>query len=535
MKATYYPALHKAAMRPPQTRYAGAPFPGRSPIPPKDDAMAQSVLIVGAGPVGLTMALELARYGVRVRVIDKSAAASTTSKAIVIWSRTLELLDRAGCAEAFVAAGHRAFGMNMFAGPRRIGHVDLGGVASPYPFVLLLAQSETERLLEAKLATFGVTVERGTEFLGLATEASRITATLRHAGGPEETVTAEWLVGCDGAHSAVRHGLGMEFPGEALPNDWLLADLHLQGLPVPDTEMAGYLHEDGVLMFFPLAPGRYRLIGDLGLSEGAGPPATPTLDRVRAIVARRVPEDVTISDAIWLSAFRINERQVTHYRSGRVFLAGDAAHVHSPAGGQGMNTGMQDAINLAWKLALRCHGTTPNEALLDSYEAERHPVGAQVIAGAGRLTQAATLKNPIAQAVRNFAAHLVLGFAPVQHAMADAVSEISIGYPDSPLTAVPNYRLTAPDPGARVEPQEGEPPFGAGNTPCFAILATPAPGFDALHARHADLLESMPRLAPDPQGIWLVRPDGYVATTATRGEWDAIADYLERLRDRAAD
>ncbi len=493
--------------------------------------MTDSVLIAGAGPVGLTMAMELARYGVPVRIVDKSEAASTTSKAIVVWSRTLELLDRAGCAEAFVAAGHRAFGMNMFAGTKRIGHIDLRGVASPYPFVLMLAQSETERLLEAKLATFGVTVERRTELAGLTASAAGVSATLRRADGGSETVAAGWLVGCDGAHSAVRHALGVGFPGEAMHNDWLLADVHLQGLPVPDTEMAGYLHEDGVLMFFPLAPGRYRLIGDLGPTEGAGPPLTPTLDQVRAIVARRVPAAVTIADAIWLSAFRINERQVEHYRAGRVFLAGDAAHVHSPAGGQGMNTGMQDAINLAWKLALRCRGrAAADEALLDSYEAERRPVGAQVIAGAGRLTQAATLKNPVAQAVRNFAAHLVLGFAPVQHAMADAVSEISIGYPDSPLTAVPDYRLTAPDPGARVEPREGEPPFGAGNTPRFAILAAPAPGLDALLARHADLLEPVPRTAPDPQGIWLVRPDGYVATTATHGEWDAIADYLDRFR-----
>ena len=496
--------------------------------------MQTNVLIVGAGPVGLTLAVELARYGVAVRIVDKAATASTTSKAIVVWARTMELLDRAGCTSDFVAAGHKVNAVNMFAADHRIGHVELQGIASPYPFVLMLAQSETERLLEAKLATFGVKVERDTTLTALIDGADGVTAVLSRANGGGETVTADWLVGCDGAHSAVRHGLGLGFPGAAMHNDWLLADVHLQGLSVPDTELAGYLHEDGLLMFFPLAPGRYRLIGDLGQSDLASPPPTPTLEQVRAIVARRVPDSITVSDAVWLSAFRINERQVTHYRTGRVFLAGDAAHVHSPAGGQGMNTGMQDAFNLAWKLALCCRGDIKgragSEALLDSYDAERRPVGAQVVAAAGRLTQAATLRNPVAQAVRNFAAHVVLGLSPVRHLMADVVSEISVGYKDGPLTERSSlHRIDGPTPGGRVEPQPGTVPFGAGTSPLFAILAAPDHGFDTLRQQYGTLLEPAPRPAPDPDGIWLVRPDGYVATVARRGDWPAIAAYLDRL------
>lgn len=494
--------------------------------------MTESVLIVGAGPVGLTMAMELARYRVPVRIIDKSAARSTASKAIVVWARTMELLDRAGCTEGFVAAGWKAVAFNMFSGGHRIAHVDLRTVSSPYRFVLMLAQSETERLLEEKLASLGVTVERRTELVSLADRPDGVSAVLRRAEGGEETVAADWLVGCDGAHSPVRHALDLGFPGEALHSDWLLADVHLTGLPVPEGELAGYLHEDGPVIFFPLAPGRYRLIADLGPADEARPPPQPTLDEVRALVARRGPAGVAISDQIWLSGFRINERQVTRYRLGRVFLAGDAAHVHSPAGGQGMNTGMQDAINLAWKLALRCHGAADDEALLDSYEAERRAVGAAVVKGAGRLTQMATLRNPVARAVRDFAAHLVMGFAPARHAIADTVSEVTIGYPDSPLTAVPDFRAAPPDPGARVEPKPGEPPFGGGDAPRFAVLAVPDAGFAPLAGRFPGLLEPALRPPPDPDGVWLVRPDGYVATVAPRGGWDAVADYLAGLRTR---
>ncbi len=174
---------------------------------------------------------------------------------------------------------------------------------------------------------------------------------MRNTAGEEEGIETDWLIGCDGAHSAVRHGLGLSFLGDTLQSDYILADLSLTGYPLPTTEMATYWHEDGVLLIIPLSATRFRIIADLGPSN-EGSPVTPTLDQVRAIMDRRGPGGMSASNPIWLSGFRINERKIGHFRSGRIFVAGDAAHVHSPAGGQGMNTGMQDAFNLAWKLAL---------------------------------------------------------------------------------------------------------------------------------------------------------------------------------------
>src|ERR1700744_1436854 len=197
--------------------------------------MKPQVLIIGAGPVGLTMAAELARYGVSVRIVEKAAQRTDKSKALVLWSRTLELLDRAGCGEAFVAAGHKVDAANIVAGSKTIGHVSFTDVASPYPYALMLPQSETERLLETHLATLGVTVEREVELVTFADKGGSVTATLRRADGGEETLEVGWLVGCDGAHSMVRRTLGLSFQGDTLQTDWILADIMMSGMPIPDS------------------------------------------------------------------------------------------------------------------------------------------------------------------------------------------------------------------------------------------------------------------------------------------------------------
>ena len=327
------------------------------------------VLVVGAGPVGMTLASELARYGVPVRIVDKAAQRTDKSKALVVWSRTLELLDRGGGSAPFVDAGFKAEAVNFIAGDKVIGRINMEGVQSPYPFGLMLPQSETERLLEERLRGLGVAVERRVELIAFKSNADGVEAVLRHADGREEAVSADWLVGCDGAHSAVRHGLGAPFAGETLKSDWMLADIHMTGYPCPDSETSVYWHHDGVFVIFPISPGRYRVVADLP-PAGAEHPPTPTLEQVQAIIDRRGPSGLMAFDPIWLAGFRINGRKVANYRWGRVFLAGDAAHVHSPAGGQGMNTGMQDAFNLAWKLALVVRKTC-DEHLLDSYSPER--------------------------------------------------------------------------------------------------------------------------------------------------------------------
>ncbi len=488
--------------------------------------MTNPVLIAGAGPVGLTLASELARYGVPVRVVDKVSTRTDKSKALVLWSRTLELLDRGGDGAApFVTTGLQMLAINFVAGDKAVGRIGMADVRSPYPFGLMLPQSDTERLLEERLAGQGVTVERQVELLSFSHRGGGIDAVLGHADG-HEAVAAGWLVGCDGAHSTVRRQLGIPFSGGAMHSDWMLADVHMRGYPFPDSETAIYWHRDGVFIVFPIAPGRYRLLADMPPSNAEHAPA-PTLEQVQALADRRGPGGMVVSDPVWLSGFRINERKVADYRYGRVFLAGDAAHIHSPAGGQGMNTGMQDAINLAWKLALVEHGAC-GDGLLDSYSPERSYVGDQVLAAAGRLTTIGTLKNPVAQGLRNLIGRTMLGFSAVQHAVADTMTEVTIGYPGSLLNGpgLPG----GPKPGERVMPVAGERPVGAGDRPLFALFAAPGPQATELLGRFDGLLDPQVRPPFRADGIWLVRPDGYVAMAAEADGWRKAATYLDHLR-----
>jgi 2-polyprenyl-6-methoxyphenol hydroxylase-like FAD-dependent oxidoreductase len=239
--------------------------------------MNAPILIIGAGPVGMTMASELARYGVPIRIIDKAAHRTDRSKALVIWSRTLELLDRGGGSAPFVDAGFKAKAVNIIAGDKVIGRVSMESAQSPYPYGLMLPQFETERLLEERLASLGVSVERQVELLSFKSNATGVDALLRHSDGREEAVSADWLLGCDGAHSAVRHGLSATFTGETLKSDWILADVHMTGYPFPDSEVSVYWHRDGAFVIFPISPGRYRVIADLP-PVGAEDPPTPTLE-----------------------------------------------------------------------------------------------------------------------------------------------------------------------------------------------------------------------------------------------------------------
>jgi 2-polyprenyl-6-methoxyphenol hydroxylase-like FAD-dependent oxidoreductase len=485
------------------------------------------VLVVGAGPVGLTMASELKRYEVPVRIIDKAAARTDKSKAIVVWSRTLELLNRgsSGGATPFLDAGFRVGAVNFMTGDKVVGHVSTDTVQSPYPYALMLPQSETERLLEERLGGLGVTVERQVELASFTPRADGVDAVLRHADGREEGVATDWLLGCDGAHSAVRHGLGAPFTGETNKSDWMLADVHMTGYPFPDSEASVYWHHDGVFVIFPISPGRYRVLADLP-PAGTEQPPTPTLEQVQAVIDRRGPGELKAFDPIWLAGFRINGRKVSSYRWGRLFLSGDAAHVHSPAGGQGMNTGMQDAFNLAWKLAMVIRKQS-GEGLLDSYSPERSGVGDEVLKSAGRLTTIGTLRNPVVQTIRNLVGHVMLGFHAVQQAFADNMTEVSIGYPSSPLNG-PSASGAGSKPGERVVPVVGQTPVGSGNAPLFALFANKSADTDKLVGRFGGTLLD-PELRPPLHdgGLWLVRPDGYLACSAKDAA--TVGAYLQAL------
>lgn len=484
------------------------------------------VLIVGAGPVGLAMAVELTRFGVPVRLVDKAAHATETSRALVLWARTLELLDRAGCTKDFLEHGLRARGATVHSSDKVLGTTGFDMLASPYNFALMLPQSETERLLSEILGQAGVVVERGVELIRFEDAGEHVQAQLRHADGRVESVVTPWLLGCDGAHSTVRHGLGVEFAGCTDNDDWLLADVRMHGTRAPSPEEAAiYLHPDGPFALFPMRGGRMRVVGCIGRTDPAQPRAEPTLDDVQAMIDRRTGGGFQAIDPIWLANFRINERKVADYRHGRVFLAGDAAHIHSPAGGQGMNTGMQDAINLAWKLALVTSGKA-GAGLLDSYSSERSAVGTMVVRNASRLTRAANLSNPLLQSMRNHAIAWLLGFQKVRRAMVGMLSEIDIAYADSALSIGRHA-------GDRLPPDHyaGDPP--GRHAPLFVLYAADPISGDAFAARFPSLLEAGSRRPHDASQLLIVRPDGYTGLVADAADWAAAESYLYRL-DNAA-
>ena len=485
-----------------------------------------TVLIAGAGPVGLTLANELVRHGVSVRIVDKAAARTDKSKALVLWPRTLELLRHGGYVEPFLKAGNVAHGAQLSDGNNMVARVTMDGIDTAYPYALMIAQSETERVLEETLASRGVKVERSVSMESFSEKSTGgIEAVLRKADGKSETVQADWLLGCDGAHSTTRHALGFSFEGSTQDSDWYLADVHVTGLE-PTDMLHIFWHRDGILAFFPITAGRWRVIADLGPATGSGHHPDPTLDEIQAMVAHRGNPGIKLKDPVWLAAFRINERKVKDYARGRVFLAGDAAHIHSPAGGQGMNTGMQDAFNLAWKLALVIEGNA-NPALLDSYSPERSAVGDRVLRNAGRLTEVALLRNPVLQGVRNTVARFATGFPFVQHKIANQLAEMDIGYPESPLTVHDGDAGPGPKAGERWPERL---PAGAGGMKFVA--AGPADVTAALAAKYAPFVVAANAQGSHAAGLRLIRPDGYVGYAGSAKDPLHAEAYLSTLAAR---
>jgi 2-polyprenyl-6-methoxyphenol hydroxylase-like FAD-dependent oxidoreductase len=408
------------------------------------------------------------------------------------------------------------------AGKTVLGRPRFDDIASAYDFALMIPQRETERLLIAHLRTLGVEVEREVELISFSQGEGDVEAVLRHVDGRRETITVPWLIGCDGAHSAVRHGLNVDFRGSTQHDDWLIADVQLSGEHAPpDDEISIYFHRDGPFVVFPLPGHRARIIATRGKTDAAHPRADPVIADVQTLIDQRAGGGFSASDAVWLTNFRINERKVSQYRFGRIFLAGDAAHIHSPAGGQGMNTGMQDAINLAWKLAMVVRGDA-SEHLLDSYSPERNAVGDMVLRNASALTDVATLTNPAAQAARNLLARFLLGFHAVRHEMASTMSEIDIAYAKSPISSGHHA-------GVRWDPSlyAGSPP-GAGAEPRFVLYATDPERAKAVTGRFARLVEPASRRSFDSR-IHLVRPDAYVGLSTGADDWSEVERYLQQI------
>ncbi|MGU7842141.1 FAD-dependent monooxygenase [Burkholderia sp. AW33-5] len=394
------------------------------------------VLIVGAGPTGLAAAMALARARVPVRIIDRLAAPAPYSRAIGIQARTLELLEQHRAVEPFLALGHRAHAAALHADGRVIARLDFDPLQTRYPYLLFLDQSITERLLAEHLAGFGVTVERGVTLTACDAGGTSLDVTIRGADGREQAFAPSYLIAADGAHSTVRHLLGLGFAGHAFEQTFLLADF--AAIPDwPDEEIHLFTTPDGIAGLFPMGGGRYRLVADRPPGGDAPPDArtqpTPTLDECEAIVRARVGASIAPSDLAWSAYFRLHSRMVERLRHGRVFFAGDAAHVHSPAGAQGMNTGIQEAFNLGWKLARVLGAGTP-ERLLDTYHAERHPIERDVLRQTGFITQIVEADHGAMKLLRDHVVPLLASFGPVRDAVRRTVSELGVQYRKSPLT-----------------------------------------------------------------------------------------------------
>jgi len=401
-----------------------------------DSAKAETeVLVVGAGPVGLAMACELLRHGIRCRIIDKAAEPVQTSRALGIQARTLEVFAMMGVIDPILAAGTKARGATFHRGDEDILHVSLQHIRdheSPYPFLLILPQSQTEAILNQRLQELGGTVERSRELIDIRQEAGRAIASIQAAGTASdeiEEIRAHWLIGCDGASSQVRKVLDMPFEGTTAPEEWLLADVDLDWQRTRETTH-GWFTRDGVFAVFPLPTGQWRLFAPAGK-----PSVEPSVEVFQHLLEQYTGDrQTTVSHPTWMSKFRVNYRMVRTYRQGQVFLAGDAAHIHSPFGGQGMNVGLQDAFNLAWKLALVLRGKA-QDSLLDTYQEERSPVARYILQGTQAATQGILVtQNPGLRWMRDRVLVPLLRLAVFQRKLAQEASELTIHYRGSSLS-----------------------------------------------------------------------------------------------------
>ena len=418
------------------------------------------VLIVGAGPTGLTMANELARHGISPRIVDRAPTPATTSRALVVQPRTLEIFDDMGVADEVIAAGAPASRLTITFADKAIELDFAGQLTGPhnhtaYPDLRTLSQHDTERILTHLLARQGVEVERGLTLTDLSQDSETVTASLRGENGSTETVRCRWVVGCDGAHSAVRKAADIPFAGSTYRDEFIMADAELDW-KLPHGGLYGFPSPAGIFAAFSM-PGenRYRIFGNFAPAPGGSVAeySEPTHAEFQAMVDERVPFPVTVTKEYWVTRYRVHSRSVPRYREGRVFLAGDAAHVHSPAGAQGMNTGIQDAYNLAWKLALAERGLA-DSSLLDSYEAERHPVGVQLLKTTDRLFAVFGGQNLLARLVRGRVAPLVaarvLTRPWLRRRAIGLLAQLRVRYPHSPLSAEDGSGWRhAPAPGDR--------------------------------------------------------------------------------------
>jgi 2-polyprenyl-6-methoxyphenol hydroxylase-like FAD-dependent oxidoreductase len=503
---------------------------------PMEKTMSPEVLVIGAGPTGLVLALWLTRLGVKVRIIDKTAEPGTTSRALAVQARTLELYRQLDLADAVIADGHRVPAVNLWVqGERqaRLAFENIGSGLTPYPFLHIFPQDQHERLLIERLEASGVRVERRIELIGFAERDDGVIARLRGADGDEHDCAACYIAGCDGARSVVREVIGTGFPGGTYQQLFYVADVDATG-PAVNGELHIDLDEADFLGVFPLAgAGRARLIGTVR-DERAGRADTLTFEDIsdRAINHLRVE----VAKVNWFSTYHVHHRVTQHFRKGRAFLAGDAAHIHSPAGGQGMNTGIGDAINLAWKLAAVIGGRA-DDRLLDSYEAERIGFARRLVATTDRVFSFATAGGRFADLMRTRVAPVLFPFAVsferVREFLFRTVSQTMLNYRKGPLSSgiagqvhggdrLPWVAIDGTDNYASLSAMDWQVHvYGAASLALSAWCATQNLPLHVFGWRAKYQAAGLVRDA-----LYLLRPDTYVALADPGGAPGALEHYF---------
>ncbi|HEY6631033.1 MAG TPA: FAD-dependent oxidoreductase [Rhizobiaceae bacterium] len=515
--------------------------------------MDADVLIVGAGPTGLMLANQLARRGLRVEIVDRHSGPAQQSRALGVQARTLEIYAQLGIVERALALGKKGIGATLWAQGRRMAHVPLGDVGStvtPYPYVLVLGQDDNELIMGERLKGLGVDVQWNTELVDFVQHAGHVSATLKQADGASRTVTASYIAGCDGAHSAVRKLSGIGFPGAPYEHVFFVADVEMTGTMVPE-QINVYLWREGFHLLFPMrGVDHWRIVGIV-------PPELRgqddlDLDAIMPSLREEAGANLSIRSCSWFSAYRIHHRAADRFRERRAFILGDAAHIHSPVGAQGMNTGLQDAYNLAWKLALVVAGKAGPD-LLDSYSEERLPVAERLLETTDRAFRLVVSDSWLAGLMRTRVIARVAAFAMsierVRKFGFRTISQTGINYRRSALSrALDALPFEAPQCGDRfpwmhLKLRPGGPvedTFGAFEDLCFnlVVFGQSAPaglGFgDTVKSwtvasdPHNDA--ELARVGIPQPSFYLIRPDGHVGLCGRIADAAAIRRYLaERI------
>ncbi len=496
-----------------------------------------NVLIVGAGPTGLVLALWLTRLGVRVRIIDKASEPGTTSRALAVQARTLEFYRQVGLSQAVVEAGVQIEGINLWARSTRATRVPVGSLGkgmSPFPYPLIYPQDAHERFLIHRLNELGVKVERPSELVRFGQRDDCVSAVIKRADGSEEKYEAAYLAGCDGSHSIVRETIGAGFPGGTYSGVFYVADVVGTG-PAANDELHIGLDDADFMLVLPMrGAGHVRLIGPAKWGDDR-PQQELTFDDISQRVIRNLKLDITTVN--WFSTYRVHHRVASKFRDRRAFLVGDAAHVHSPVGGQGMNTGIGDAVNLAWKLAAVMHGDAP-ESLLTSYESERIGLARRLVATTDRIFTFITKRGLIARFVRTRVvpriAPFVFRIPSVRRALFRIVSQTGINYRDSALSVGATGNLHGGDRLPWVELDADSDNFaplallkwqvhvygkaGAGVAEACAELG--------LSLHEFGWRAEMRRVGLQRDALYLIRPDGYIGLADSTGDPQHLRDYF---------